>query len=43
MPDFATLVTTVTDFMATWAVFAAAGAAIGLMVYGVRKMIKAGR
>lgn len=42
MPDFTTLVTLVTDFMIGFLVFVAVGAAIRLMVTGVRRLIRAG-
>lgn len=42
-PTFTELVTLVTDFMADYAVYLAAGIVITLMTLGVRKLIRAGR
>ena len=43
MPTFTELVSSVTTFIADYAVFAAAGAAIGLLMFGLRRFIRAGR
>jgi hypothetical protein len=43
MPTFAEIMTTVTAFIADYAVFFAAGTVVGLLVYGAKKLAKGGR
>jgi len=43
MPTFTEIITAVTDFMADYAVFFAAGTVVGLIVYGAKKLAKGGR
>ena len=43
MPTFAQLVALVSDFTSDYAVLIAAGAAVSLIAYGVKRLIKAGR
>jgi|YNPMSStandDraft_2_1061718.scaffolds.fasta_scaffold59987_4 hypothetical protein len=43
MPTFAQLVALVSDFASDYTVLIAAGAAVSLIAYGVKRLIKAGR
>jgi len=43
MPTFAQLVALVSDFVSDYTVFIAAGVAVSLIAYGVKRLIKAGR
>ena len=43
MPTFAELVALVSNFASDYIVFIAAGAAVSLIAYGVKRLIKAGR
>lgn len=43
LPTFTELMTSITDFMADYAVFFAAGTVVGLMIYGAKKLAKGGR
>lgn len=43
MPTFAEILTSITDFIADYAVFFAAGTVVGLMVAAAKRLAKGGR